>query len=124
MDFVERIANNQFDVILLLSVIHHETRPGGSIYDKTAKGGFEYAKTLLEQLVKKSGIVIAELALKEEFRSDFGELPEKYMDWIPDGCFHRKIGDFLRLPVADNDIGENKNGTNRPMLIISDKYTF
>lgn len=124
MGFVDKIQDGQFDVVLLLSVIHHETRPNGSIYDKAAKGGFKHAKALLEQLVKKSGIVIAEFALREEFKADFGELPGDYMHWIPDGCFYRKIGDFSRLPVADEDIGENKGGMNRPMLIISDKHVF
>ena len=123
-DFVNNIKNDQFDIVMVLGVIHHEARPTGSIYAKKSKGGYAHAKKLLSKLIKKSQFSIIELALREKFRSDFGELPINYMDWFSDIAFSKTIASFHRTTVSKEDRGEDKNLKMRPMIIASDKYIF
>jgi len=123
-DLINQIKDNQFDIIMLLSVIHHEARPNGSIYSENAKGGYQYAKKLLSKLIQKSKLTIIELALKEEFKSDFGELPDDYMDWVSDATFGKQIASFLRTTVSEEDRSNNTQPKMRPMILASDKYSF
>jgi O-antigen chain-terminating bifunctional methyltransferase/kinase len=82
---VETIANGQFDVILLLSVLHHIT----------AAAGIEVVQNMLKSLIEKSPTLIVELASSREYASEenrtnsllstatwLDKLPENDMDFF------------------------------------------
>jgi O-antigen chain-terminating methyltransferase len=121
-EFVEQIADGQYDIILVLSVIHHETRSNGSIYSEETSGCFQSARELLSSIIRKSGIIIVELALRNEFRANFGDLPENCLDWFSGIAFRRLVGHFHRSAVSAEDKGAVDQKIMRPMFIATDKY--
>lgn len=116
-NFIDSI--DDVDVVLLLSVIHHETRKSGSIYSSNG-GCFDYAQHLLKSLADKSGLVLVELALKGEFHDDFGDLPTNCLDWFKGIDSYKKLGDFDRGLVSETDRRSSTSKINmRPLFAIS-----
>lgn len=122
--FIDSLSSYQYDITLMLSVIHHEARPEKSIYATNSSGDFSYAKCLLHKLLNKTKLLILELAVKDEFREDFADMPDDYIDWIKDAKFYAKIGDFYRGPIAEQDTGKTKSELTRPMLIVSNYFFY
>lgn len=103
-EFVRDIKNDEFDVVLLLSVIHHVCN----------EGGFDYAREIFEELARKSKIIITELAVKDEPLYWNRNLPADYDRWFD------KIKFFDELAFFPTHLSE----TSRPLIICSDKYFY
>lgn len=102
LDFVSAIPNGKYDVILLLSVIHHICH----------ERGFEYAQSLMTELASKAEIVITELAVKAEPLYWNKNLPENYERWFDGVKFYDELA-FFKTHLSD---------IKRPLIVASDKY--
>ena len=100
-EYIDSIEDGSYDVILILSVIHHVC------YEH----GFRYARTLMEKLAKKATLVITELALKEEPLYWNEKLPDSYTEWFANVRF------FDELSFETTHLSE----IIRPLLIYSDR---
>lgn len=108
LDSVNALQDNEFDVVTILSVMHHVT-----FYK-----GLDYSKKLMKALLEKCPIVIVELAKKGE---------DKKLEWdasqpkdeleifnlVKDEVTIKKIGEF------SNHLSKNK----RPLYVVSRKKT-
>lgn len=103
-EFVDSLDIGQYDVILCLSVIHHVCN------EKT----FDYARSLMEELAKKSELVIAELALKSEPVYWNQSLPEQWEDWFCDIAFFDEIG-FFSTHLSE---------VQRPLVLSSNRWFY
>lgn len=103
-EFVENIEDDEFDVILILSVIHHVCN----------EGGFDYARGIFEKLAQKSKILITELAVKGEPLYWNKNLPTDYDSWFDNIKF------FDELTFFPTHLAE----ISRPLIICSDKYFY
>lgn len=103
-EFIRKIPDGEYDVILCLSIIHHVAN----------EYGFDYAQKIMEGLARKSKIVIAELALKEEPLYWNKNLPENYDDWF------KNIAFYDELALFPTHLSE----TVRPLILLSDRYFY
>ncbi len=101
--FAETISED-YDVILILSVMHHISY----------QNGFEKARGILETLSRKSCILIAEMALKEEPLYWNTALPATWVEWFANIDFFDD--------VAWN--GTHLSGVSRPLVVCSNKMLF
>ncbi len=101
-EYAENLQDDEFDVVLLLNVMHHIAH---------AKG-FKYAQELLEILSKKSKIIITEMVMKHEPLPWNKNLPNKYTTWFDNIKFYKELSFF------DTHLSINK----RPLLIVSENY--
>lgn len=103
-EFIDSLDNGQYDAILCLSVIHHVCN----------EKGFDYARSILEDLSRKSELVIAELALKSEPVYWSQSLPERWEDWFCNIAFFDEIG-FFSTHLSE---------VQRPLVICSNRYAY
>lgn len=106
LDTVATIEQNKFDIVTILSVLHH------IIYYK----GLEYTKNLMEELLERVPMLIVELAQKGEDKSLYWDktLPDNALDVfqnVLDSVDIKKIGDFHN----------HLSGKTRPMYILRKK---
>lgn len=102
-DYVSQLSE-EFDVILLFSIMHHVA----------VQNGFEKAKAILEKLAGHSSIIITEMALKQEPVYWNTYLPDDYSSWFDDISF------FDELSFYDTHLSDVK----RPLLVCSNKLVF
>ncbi|MDB9308382.1 protein kinase [Aphanizomenon sp. CS-733/32] len=108
LDYINLIQESEYDVVLLLSVIHH------IIYLK----GLEYTKKMMKILLERVPVIIVELAVKDE------ENEEKDLSWI-----EALPNDSLSIFESCQDIYINTIGyfsthvssVKRPLYAISKK---
>ncbi len=91
----------RYDIVLLFSVIHHIA------YSSC----FEKARKMLDTIIRKNGMVLMEIALKEEPLYWNMALPSKYDEWFGE-CFYRKLGRYHT----------HLSSIERPLVYASDKY--
>ena len=103
-DFVENLKEGEYDVVLCLSVIHHVAN----------ENGFEYARSIFEELAGKASVVFTELAVKAEPLYWNKNLPAAYDDWFQNIAFFDELAFF---PTHLSDIV-------RPLILFSDKYFY
>lgn len=103
-EFIKKIKDEKYDVILALSVFHH-----------VANGyGFTAARYILEQLSEFSEIIISEMAIKEE-PVTYGwkfRIPDKYETWYDNIAFYKELG-YLETHLSN---------VKRPIIVSSNKY--
>ncbi len=104
MDFITSLPDENYDVVLCLSVIHHVAN----------ENGFDYARSVFEELTKKCGIVITELAVKDEPLYWNKNLPASYDEWFRNIAFFEEQAYF---PTHLSEI-------NRPLVLFSGKYFY
>ncbi|QIR75455.2 methyltransferase domain-containing protein [Sulfurospirillum diekertiae] len=116
-EVIEKLAINQYDLVLGLSVFHH------IVYEH----GLDWTKKLLENLASKVTLGIFEIALKNEPLYWANAQAEKTRDLLDGFCFVRQITSFSThlslicrpMYVASNvywmfdDIVEQFNKTNK-----------
>lgn len=103
-EFVENITAGEYDVVLCLSVIHHVAN----------ENGFDYARCIFEELSRKVGIVISELAVKSEPLYWNKNLPNRYEDWFTNIAFFDELSFF---PTHLSNVF-------RPLVVFSGKYFY
>lgn len=103
-EVIDSIENEEYDVILFLSVVHHICN----------ENGFEYARNLFTTLADKSKVVIAELAVKTEPLYWNKNLPQNYDEWFKDVAFFNELS---MIPTHLSEI-------ERPLLVYSNKMVY
>lgn len=96
--------DDDYDVVLLLSVIHHSCN----------ESGFDYARKIVETLSRKSKIIITELAVKAEPVYWNKNLPESYEEWFKNIAFFDEL-DFFETHLS---------GVKRPLIICSSVFFY
>ena len=102
MDYVDDLG--EYDVILILSVLHHVAHTNG----------FSYARSILEKLSQKAKLVVTELALREEPLYWSGALPPRYEDWFANIAFFDELAFF----------GTHLSDISRPLIVCSDNCLY
>lgn len=103
-ELIGQIAQGQYDLILVFSVIHHIAH----------EHGFEYAQKLMTTLAEKAQFVLAEIAMKEEPLYWNQNLPNRYVDWFSDVSFYDEQRFF----------GTHLSEYRRPLVFYSNQFCF
>ena len=103
-EFIDAIDDDAYDIVLILSVIHHVCH----------ENGFEYARGIMEKLAKKGTLVVTELAIKEEPLYWNKNLPENYTEWFDNIVFFEEIA-FEETHLSS---------VIRPLVLYGNRYAY
>lgn len=104
LEYVKKIDDNQYDIVIILNVLHHIAY----------KNGYLYARRLLEILATKCEFVIVELAIKEEPLYWNKTLPLSYVDWFEHVAYY----DIKKM------IPTHLSNITRPFVFLSNKHIY